>query len=79
LGLDMERIDLSYNHRAREAENREALTNLRLDLIDAEMNGRYSKAKKLRREINQLLEEGIYLTHSWCLGCDNVLHNCKCR
>lgn len=78
LGLDMERIDLSFNHRSRAEENIDTLHNLRLELIDAERTDRYSKAKKLRREINHLLEEGLYLTHSFCGSCQNVLHRCHC-
>jgi hypothetical protein len=78
LGLDMEKIDISYNHREADRENNLNLTYLRLELIAAERDGRYSKAKKLRRTINQALEQGLYLTHSWCQGCNNVLHNCNC-
>jgi len=74
----MERIDLSFNHQARAEENIETLRYLRSQLQLAEQNGRYSKARKLRREINQALEEGLYLTHSFCGGCLNVLHNCHC-
>ena len=78
LGLDMDRIELSNAHRTRMNENIDSLRFLRLQLSTAEQMGRYSKAKKLRREINQLLEEGLYLTHSFCGGCLNVLHNCHC-
>jgi hypothetical protein len=78
LGIDMEKIDFSFNHKARDEENRDCLLTLRLQLQTAEQMGRYSKARKIRREINQLLEEGLYLTHSFCGGCLNVLHNCKC-
>ena len=78
LGIDMEKIDLSYNHRERAEENIDALRNLRLALIEAERDGRYAKAKKLRREINAHLEEGLYLNHSFCGSCLNVLHRCRC-
>lgn len=74
----MEHIDLSYNHRARAEENIEALQILRAQLRQAEANDQYSKARKLRRSINQYLEEGLYLNHSFCGGCLNVLHNCNC-
>ena len=79
LGLDMDRIDDSYNHKARIAENQDDMTHLRLQLISAEAHDRYSAAKRIRRELNRLLEESLYLTHSWCLGCNNVLHNCQCK
>ena len=79
LGLDTEKIETSYNHNARQKENLETLRFLRSELDWAERNGRYSKARKLRRLINQELEVGLYLTHSWCYGCNNVLHNCQCE
>lgn len=79
LGLDMERITPPDQHLPTDAENNDALRNLRLQLIEAERGGKYSKAKKLRRAINQRLEVGLYLTHSWCQTCQNVLHNCTCR
>lgn len=79
LGLDMTGIEPSYNHKERDASNHRILTRLRLELIQAEREGKHSKAKKVRRAINHMLEEGIYLTHSFCLGCNNVLHNCQCQ
>lgn len=79
LGLDMERIPLSNNHKKMQARLDESLQELRLALIQAEREGRYSKAKKIRRSINLRLEIGLYLNHSWCGGCHNVLHNCTCK
>lgn len=78
LGLNHDDVDVSYNHRQADEDNRKALTSLRLQLIQAEGEGKYSKARKLRRAINKELEQGLYLTHSWCYGCQNVLHNCQC-
>lgn len=78
LGLDMEKIDFSYSHKARMEENLDAQRLLRRQLQQAEAEGKYSKAKKLRRQINYYQEEGLYLTHSFCGGCLNVLHNCHC-
>lgn len=79
LGLDLERIVPSYNHKQREVDNLEALQFLRDELQLAETEGRYAKARKIRRLINQELEVNLYLRRSWCYGCDNVLHNCQCQ
>jgi len=79
LGLDLDRIASSMNHRQRLAEVQETLHYLRLELCRAEREGRYSKAKKIRRAINGELEVELYLRHSWCGGCKNVLHNCICK
>jgi hypothetical protein len=69
----------SDNHRKNDQDNVEALHNLRVQLSIAEREGKYSKARKIRRAINHHLEIGIYLRNSWCYGCDNVLHNCHCK
>jgi hypothetical protein len=79
LGLDMERIDFSNNHNERLAEVGRLLEILRRELNLAQRDGRRSKEKKLRRMINQELEVELYLRHSWCGGCHNVLHNCTCK
>lgn len=79
LGLDLDRIDPSYNHNQREAENLETLRYLREELNRAEAEGRHSRSKKIRRYINQELEVGLYIRNSWCYGCNNVRHNCQCK
>ena len=79
LGLDLERIEVTDNHNQWLADIQKMLYNLRRELVIAEANGRYSKAKKLRRFINQQLEAELYIRHSWCGGCKNVLHNCTCK
>lgn len=79
LGLDFNHIELSNNHQQRQKDNLEMLHFLRQELILAEQQDRWSKARKLRRLINQELEVGLYLTHSWCGGCYNVLSLCTCE
>lgn len=77
--IDWDKIDDSYNHRLNQQVNIMALKNLREDLIQAEADGRYSKARKIRREISQYLEANLALSATWCRGCLNYLHNCKCK
>jgi hypothetical protein len=78
LGLD--HLDYeSSNHRANDLRNAEELRFLRIQLSIAEREGKYSRARKLRRAINQHLEIGLYIRNSWCYGCNNVLHNCQCK
>jgi hypothetical protein len=79
LGLDLERIAPSNNHNQRLAEVGENLELLRRELHISEAMGKRSKAKKIRRLINQELEVELYLRHSWCGGCHNVLHRCICK
>lgn len=79
LGLDFTQIELSNNHKAHLRANTNQLAELRQALIWAERDGRYSAAKKLRRAINQHLEQELYLSHSWCGSCHQVLHNCQCK
>src|SRR4051812_11652482 len=79
LEIDFEKIDDSYNHRLNNDLNFETLSHLRQELIYAETNGRDSKAKKIRRQINQLLEEGLALQATWCGTCKQVLHRCRCK
>lgn len=79
LGLDLENLEPSNNHNQGLLDIGRMLHFLRRELVIAEVNGKYSKAKKLRRAINQQLEAELYIRHSWCGGCQNVLHNCICR
>ena len=78
LEIDWERIEESYNHRLNMKLNNSQLAQLRQELIEAETAGR-PKARKIRREINQLLEANLALHTTWCYGCLNYLHNCKCE
>jgi hypothetical protein len=79
VGLDWEQIQPSNNHRQANADNLRRLEFLRQELEEAERGGKYSKAKRMRRELNKELEVGLYLTHSWCGGCHRYLHLCKCK
>ena len=76
LGIDWDNVEPSYNHRGNDELN--LLTRLRKELNAAEAAGRYSAAKKLRRKISQAQEDQLGITHSWCGGCINYLHNCTC-
>ena len=77
LEIDWERIDDSYNHRFNMDLNNRQLAQLRQELIQLEARGA-AKAKKVRREINSLLEQNLALHATWCNGCMNYLHNCRC-
>jgi hypothetical protein len=82
LGLDWERVEdnLAYtpHHKWTAVELTKTLRLRRQELQEAEEAGRMSKATKLRREINQLLEVDLALTHSTCPTCFRYLHRCKC-
>jgi hypothetical protein len=78
LEIDWERIEESYNHKLNMQINNNSLAQLRQERIEAEEAGR-PKAKKIRREINHLLEANLALHATWCYGCLNYLHNCKCE
>lgn len=81
LGLDWERVHESYNHRFENDMNLNTLQHLRRDLMEAEeVNGPHSsKARKIRRLINQELEQGLMIQATWCGGCRLVLHLCRCK
>ena len=79
LGFNYDQMEPSNNHRQNDLDNGRDLQFYQGELIKAEREGRYSKARKLRRLINQCLEVNLYLRSSWCGGCMNYLHNCKCK
>jgi len=79
LGFDYTQVEPSINHRQEDLDNSRMLRNLQDQLINAERMGRYSKARKLRRQINRCLEVNLYLRSSWCGGCMNYMHNCHCE
>lgn len=78
LGLDWEHIELSENHKANTEFNLLILLQLRRELIAAEEAGKYSKVKKLRREISSLQENQLAIHSTFCGGCGYHLHNCRC-
>jgi hypothetical protein len=80
-GFDFERdkLEPSNNHRQEIINITDDLRNLTRLLRQKEQEGRWSKARKIRREINRLHEAELYITHSWCGGCKNYLHNCQCQ
>lgn len=81
LGLDLEKIKVTPpdNYNAAMEEVSRTLRFLRRELLLAEEHRKWSKARKMRRWINEQLEIELYLRHSWCGGCRNVLHNCTCK
>lgn len=78
LELDFEIIEFSNNHKLNAEMNLESLHDLRLQLVAAEKAGKHSKSKKIRREINRIMENQLYIEYSWCGGCLNYLHQCQC-
>jgi hypothetical protein len=79
LGLDFDRLNPSDNLRQDHLDNSRRQQVLTAELQRAEREGKYSKAKKMRRLLNQALEEALWLRSTWCQTCLNVLHNCKCE
>lgn len=81
LGIDWEKVQPSYNHRFENDMNLNTLQRLRRDLWEAEeVNGpQSSKARKIRRLINQELEQGLAIQTTWCGSCKQVLHRCRCK
>jgi hypothetical protein len=77
--LDYDRLDRSENHNFNSQLNLIELQNLRRELNAAEARGAHSKVKKLRREINRQLEQGLYIQGTFCGTCANVLHRCRCK
>jgi len=82
LGLDWEKVEdnlaFTPHHKWSEAELTKTLRLRRQELQQAEEAGRSSKAIKIRREINQLLEVDLAISHSTCPTCHLYLHRCKC-
>jgi hypothetical protein len=78
--IPYDQMEESFNHRLESDLNIESLQRLRRELQAAEdrLGPTASKTKKLRREINRQLEQGLYLQGTWCRGCLRVLHLCRC-
>jgi hypothetical protein len=51
---------------------------LQLELQEAQAMGRWSRVRKLRREVNKNIEIQIWLERQWCTSCGNSQHNCHC-
>jgi len=79
LGLDLDRMNPSDNLVQDHLDNSRRQQYFTAELQRAEREGKYSKAKKMRRLLNQALEEALWLRSTWCQSCLNVLHNCKCK
>jgi hypothetical protein len=77
LGLNWDKVEESYNHRLNIEITQRQLALLRSELIEAEAKG-MRKANRLRREINALTEQMLALQSTWCQGCMNYAHRCKC-
>lgn len=56
----------------------DSLRRLRQELQQAEDDGRDSKAKKIRREINSVQEAELALPTTWCPTCLRTLQLCRC-
>lgn len=78
--IDYDRMDESYNHRLENDLNYNSLQHLRRELqaTEDQLGASSSKAKKIRREINRQLEQGLFIQATWCQGCLRVLHLCRC-
>jgi hypothetical protein len=79
LGFDYDHVEPSNNHRQADLDNSRDLQFYQAELQRAEREGRWSRARKMRRIINQCLEINLYLRSSWCGGCMNYMHNCQCE
>lgn len=78
IGLNWDKVEESYNHKFNIEVTQRQLALLRQELIDAEANG-MRKANRLRREINALTEQMLALQTTWCQGCMNYAHRCRCE
>lgn len=56
----------------------EEKTSLERALTRAQAEGKFSRVRKLRREINKVLEIQLWLERQWCTSCGNSQHNCHC-
>lgn len=79
LGLDWDRVGRSDNHNQAINDHLNEMQTLRQLLVQAEREGKYSKAKKLRRQINHAQEVELMIRHTFCGACHQVLHNCQCE
>lgn len=78
--IDFEKAEphLTPYHNWTREELLNSLRRLRQELMDAEARDLYNKAKKIRREINAVMEAELALPRTWCPTCLNVLHRCRC-
>ena len=79
LEINWDIVEPSYNHNYNRDLFLRSIKRLRKELQWAEEDGRESKAKKLRREINRAQENLLAIPAPWCSGCLNYLHNCQCE
>jgi hypothetical protein len=80
LGLDWDKAEenLTVYHNYTKSQIIRTLRLFRNDLAQAEADGRRSKATKIRREINKLLEADLAIYHSTCPSCGLYSHRCRC-
>lgn len=79
VGLNWDWVTPSDNHQKGMEEVLEDLRALRINLVRAEAAGKYSAARKIRREINKVQEQELYLEHSACHRCGMGHLHCRCK
>lgn len=79
LGLNLDKIEPSNNHKGDLEALIDNLRILRNNLVIAERMGRYSAAKKIRRKINEALEAELYIRNTWCPTCLRAGTQCICK
>lgn len=48
-------------------------------LQQAEQEEKWSRARKIRKQLNLAVEARLAVRSSWCPTCQNYLHNCQCE
>ena len=75
----LERNDyLSGRHNYDDAQAGSTLRAVGNQIAQLEAEGKHSKAKRLRKEVNLATEAQYAVRSSWCPTCLNVFHNCQC-
>ena len=75
----LERNDyLTGRHNYDDAQAGTTLRAIGNQISELEAEGRYAKARRLRKEVNLATEAQFAVRSSWCPTCLNVFHNCQC-
>lgn len=79
--VDWERADeyLSGQHNPDDYYIAQASQVAENEIVEYEKEGRESKARKTRSELNAYNNARFAIRASWCPTCLNFLHNCQCQ
>jgi len=77
--VDFEKTGFSNHHKLWDKLNTQNWQQIQDELMEAEVEGRFSRAKKLRTKLNQEIEVHLMLQGTWCGGCGQTLRQCRCQ